>query len=83
MKIVCIKKYVSQGLQLELTYGKTYDVIPWSKPLVDLGYNDKYYQVINDRHWREYYDKSDFVTLEEWRSNIINKVLDENSLYYK
>ena len=27
MKIVCIKKYRSQGLQYELTYGKVYDVL--------------------------------------------------------
>jgi len=28
MKVVCIKKYRSQGLQYELTYGKIYDIVP-------------------------------------------------------
>lgn len=72
MKIVCIKKYKSQGLQLELTYGKIYDV---KSPFNKLPLDDNNYWIINDRGIIEYYSKSDFITLEEWRSNKINQLI--------
>jgi hypothetical protein len=69
MKVVCIKKYLSQGLQLELTYGKIYHV---DKTRDMLG--EDFYWVINDRGYKEYYLYSDFVSLEEWRSGKLNEL---------
>ncbi len=73
MKIVCIKKYLSQGLQHELTYGKIYDVWkPYSDPLP---LDDNNYWIVNDKGKFEYYGKTDFITLEEWRENKINQLI--------
>lgn len=68
-KVVCIKKYLSQGLQHELTYGKTY-IVDKTRSIMGL---DIYY-IINDRGYKEYYPHSDFVSLEEWRSLKINEL---------
>lgn len=59
MKIVCIKEYKSQGLQLELTYGKSYEVVNSNT----VGY----FCIRNDRNQNEHYTRTDFVTLDEWR----------------
>jgi len=67
MKIVCIKKYKSQGLQLELTYGKVYDVLPVAKGLENLPFAKDNYTIRNDRNQIEYYSITDFVTVDEWR----------------
>ena len=72
MKIVCIKKYRSQGLQYELTYGKVYDVLPGCG-LSGIDYNN--YFIINDRGHREYYSKDTFLTLEKWRDRKLNELL--------
>lgn len=63
MRVVCIKKYVSRGLQYELTYGREYDA---SISTIN-GIMDNCYIITNDRGLREWYYKTDFVTLEEWR----------------
>ena len=67
MKVVCIKKYLSQGLQHELTYGKVY-IVSKTDSIMGL---DIYY-IINDRGYKEYYPYSDFVTMEEWREIKLN-----------
>jgi hypothetical protein len=67
MEIVCIRKYKSQGLQLELTYGKTYEVIPFTRGLEYLPYTKDNYSIKNDRNHINYYSKTDFVTIDEWR----------------
>jgi len=72
MKIVCIKKYRSQGLQYELTYGKMYDVLPGCGLK---GIDDYNYFIINDRGHREYYSKNKFLTLEKWRDRKLNNLL--------
>ncbi len=71
MKVVCIKKYRSQGLQHELTFGKMYDVLP-SCGLK--GIDDYNYFIINDRGYKEYYSKNTFLNLEEWRSRKLDKL---------
>ncbi len=72
MKVVCIKKYRSQGLQYELTYGKIYETVPGTSriPSID-NYN---YWIINDRGRKEYYSKDEFLTLEEWRKRQLNEL---------
>ena len=75
MKIVCIKEYKSQGLQLELTYGKIYDA-KGSPYLESLPLDWDNYWIINDRDKLEYYSKNDFITLEEWRERKINELYD-------
>lgn len=72
MKIVCIKKYQSQGLQLELTYGKIYESIESNLGLPLNQYN---YWIINDRGRKEYYSMSDFVTIDEWRQLQIGELI--------
>lgn len=62
MKIICIKNYKSQGLQLELTYGKSYDTHGGLENLLIDSYC-----IRNDRNRVEYYSKADFVTQDEWR----------------
>lgn len=62
----------------ELTYGKVYETIEFKKPLVELKYPDRYYQVINDRNHLEYYSKDTFVTLETWRDMQVSNILDED-----
>jgi hypothetical protein len=71
MKVVCIKKYLSTSLQYELTYGKIYETLPKSSndPLVDD------YRIECDRGFIEYYSKSTFVTLEDWRQQQLDKLL--------
>jgi hypothetical protein len=72
MKVVCIKKYRSQGLQHELTFGKMYDVLPGC----DLkGIDDYNYFIINDRGYKEYYSKNTFLKLDEWRKRQLSKIL--------
>jgi len=71
MRVVCIKKYKSQGLQLELTYGKSYEVIPR-----DFVESDKHnYWIVNDRGRRNYYSRDTFVTEEDWREGRIDQIL--------
>jgi hypothetical protein len=77
MKVVCIKKYRSQGLQYELTYGKIYDIVP--KDLLPSVYKistiDNFnYWIINDRGYTEYYSKDKFITLEEFRQRKLNQL---------
>lgn len=74
MKVVCIKKYRSQGLQYELTYGKVYDTLPGCGLS---GIDDYNYFIINDRGHREYYSKNTFLTLEKWRGRQIDKIIVE------
>jgi len=76
MKIVCIKKFKSTNLMYELTYGKVYEVLPKSPndPLVDD------YKIVCDRGFVEYYSKNIFVTLEEWRQEKINQILNETDV---
>ena len=72
MKVVCIKKYHSQGLQHELTFGKMYDVLPGCGLKGIDHYN---YFIINDRGHKEYYSKNTFLTLDEWRKRQLSKIL--------
>lgn len=62
----------------ELTYGKVYETIEFSKPLTELKYPERYYQVINDRNYIEYYSKDTFVSLETWRDMQVSNILDED-----
>ena len=76
MKVVCVKKYLSTSLQYELTYGKIYETLPI--PISGTGdstYLSQDYKIVCDRGFIEYYSKSNFVTIEEWRDNKINKIL--------
>ena len=68
MKVVCIKKYLSTHLMYELTYGKTYEALTNSDIFDD-------YRIKCDRGFIDYYSKSSFVTIEEWRQQQINKIL--------
>lgn len=77
MKIVCVKKYKSTSLMYELTYGKMYETIDFRRPLIELKYPERYYQIINDRGHLEYYSKNTFVTLEEWRDIKINEIIND------
>lgn len=72
MKVVCIKKYRSQGLQHELTFGKMYDVLPGCGLK---GIDDYNYFIINDRGHKEYYSKNTFLELDEWRKRQLSKIL--------
>ena len=72
MKVVCIKKYRSTNLVYELTYGKVYDTLPGcGLPGID-NYN---YWIINDKGNKEYYMRSKFLTLEEFRNRKIQNIL--------
>lgn len=72
MKVVCIKKYRSTSLVYELTYGKVYDTLPGCGLS---GIDDQNYWIINDRGNKEYYMKSKFLTLEEFRNRKIQNIL--------
>lgn len=72
MKVVCIKKYRSQGLQHELTFGKMYDVLTGCGLK---GIDDYNYFIINDRGHKEYYSKNTFLKLDEWRKRQLSKIL--------
>jgi hypothetical protein len=72
MKVVCIKKYRSQGLQHELTFGKMYDGLPGCGLK---GIDDYNYFIINDRGHKEYYSKNTFLTLDEWRKRQLSEIL--------
>jgi hypothetical protein len=84
MKVVCIKKYLSTSLQYELTYGKIYETLPMpisgtgGDLTYDLTYLSKDYKIKCDRGFIEYYSKSTFVTLEDWRQQQINKIVNEH-----
>lgn len=72
MKVVCIKKYRSTSLVYELTYGKVYDTLPGCGLS---GIDDYNYWIINDKGNKEYYMKSKFLTLEEFRNRKIQNIL--------
>lgn len=71
MTIVCIKKYKSQGLQLELTYGKSYETVNTLEQTV---FDHLYYYIVNDRNQMEYYSVNDFVKLDEWRCQKLKEI---------
>ena len=75
MKVVCIKNFKSQGLQYELTYGKVYDVLSSKLAFSTLEDLTKY-KILNDRSHKEYYEKSHFVTIEQWRKEQIDKIIE-------
>ena len=65
MKIVCTKKYHSQGLQHELTYDKVYETVDGvGIPHID----DFNWWIINDKGIKDFYSRNDFITLEEFRN---------------
>lgn len=74
MKVVCIKNFKSQGLQYELTYGKVYDALSIFGGV--FAYDGITIMVINDRGHKEHYKKSHFVTIEQWRKEQIDKILE-------
>lgn len=71
MTIVCIKKYKSQGLQLELTYGKSYETV---NTLEQTAFDHLYYHIVNDQNQTEYYSVNDFVKLDEWRCQKLKEI---------
>ena len=77
MAIVCVKKYVSQGLQYELTYGKSYEVLPFPKGIDTLPLASKSYYIRNDRGEYTYYDRNVFISLDEWRQKQIEKIYED------
>jgi hypothetical protein len=70
MKVVCVRNFKSQGLQYELTYGKIYKAIE-SKFV-----SDNMMLVVNDKGNSELYSKEAFITLQQWRINQINKIIN-------
>jgi hypothetical protein len=72
MKVVCIRKFKSTGLQYELTYGKVYQCE--SKP--KWSSNDTYY-IRCDRGFISVYNKDSFISLEEYRNIQLNKIICE------
>jgi hypothetical protein len=70
MKVVCVRNFKSQGLQYELTYGKIYNAI--KSKLV----SDNMMLVVNDKGNSELYSKEAFITLQQWRINQINKIIN-------
>jgi hypothetical protein len=68
MKVLCVRNFKSQGLQYELTYGKVYNAIK-SKFV-----SDNMMLVVNDKGNSELYSKEAFITLQQWRTNKINKI---------
>ncbi len=70
MKVVCIKNFLSQGLQYELTYGKVYQLEPTPS-----WYGEDNYFIKCDRGFIGTYHKNSFVTLEQWREMELNKIL--------
>jgi len=69
MKVVCIKEFKSQCLQYELTKDKIYDVVPSPKWV-----QDNSYFLICDRGFVSSYNKSSFVTLEEYREGKLKEI---------
>ncbi len=70
MKVVCVRNFKSQGLQYELTYGKIYNDIK-SKFV-----SDNMVFVVNDKGNSGLYSKESFITLQQWRTNQINKIIN-------
>ena len=83
MKAVCIH-CCSKSLfnpdthKFQLTQGKTYEVID-SKQTPEQEWRDAthMYKIINDDGKKRWYDKSMFITLEEWREQQLNEILKE------
>lgn len=75
MKVVCIDNETSH-----LTLNKIYDV-----ELMDYGYLtddiENKYKVIDDEGDRTWYYTDRFVLLEKFRTEQINKLLDESNMY--
>ena len=69
-KVVCVKIFLSQVLQYELTYGKIYNVE--SKP--SWASEDSYF-IKCDRNFITPYKKNIFVTLQEWRQQQLDKLI--------
>ena len=70
MKVVCIKHFMSQGLQYELTYGKVYESLPKPKWA-----DSESYFIKCDRGFISSYKKTSFITIEEWRESQIDNIL--------
>jgi hypothetical protein len=69
-KVVCVRIFLSQGLQYELTYGKIYNVE--SKPFWA---SEDLYFIKCDRNFITPYSKNIFVTLQEWRQQQLDKLI--------
>ena len=68
-EVVC--NYNMNG-RIPLTIGKLYSVIIVSQ---DPETNDYYYKIVNDEGSTEYYLCEDFVSLAEYRNDIIDEIL--------
>ena len=81
MKVVCIEPFIGNSvLKTTITYGKTYDVIN-DMPIKFLGIKNSkfnatgfYLKIINDLGVDHMYDKSRFITLEEWREKQLKEI---------
>ena len=68
MKVVCILK---EDLSKELTYGKVYDILD----NLDKRFEYDCIFVINDKGFKFGYFAYKFLSLNEWREDILNKIL--------
>ena len=75
MKVVCIPFNTRTVSLLNLTQGKTYEVID-SKQTPEQE-RPHMYKIINDDGKQRWYDKSMFITLEEWRDQQLNEILKD------
>lgn len=73
MKIICIKEYTKQYNELSIiTINKVYDTVGDD---IEHTLSPTHYRMIDD--WGEigFYSKTYFITLNEFRNNIIDKIL--------
>jgi hypothetical protein len=80
MKAVCIhccskSLFNPDTYKFHLTQGKTYEVID-SKQTPEKE-RPHMYKIINDDDKQRWYDKSMFITLEEWRDQQLNEILKD------
>ena len=74
MKVVCAHE-TYKGHNMELTYGKAYEVIN-QQPFWDFDGNKigQVYQIIDDRGTLAWYNQV-VIPMEEWREKQLNKLL--------
>lgn len=70
MKAVCIKN-TYKGIQMDLTYGKAYEVIDTFQ------INGQMYQIIDDKGNLAWYGREVAIPLDEWRERQLNEILKE------
>lgn len=76
MKLMCINNMsMEQGYIPPITIGKIYETDELPDDIYDIWIEDANYKIINDNGFSSWELIENFITLEEWREQQLNKII--------